>query len=174
MIVLLKFAVMKNNLENARRKIDAIDDELIKLFLERLAVSREVALAKKETNGAVVDPMREREILTKISVAAGAENENAARMFFTNIFSISKARQRSILKGPSPLLAEIDLSSAQTEPFPSRAAARKARTHSRQFRKWSRSLQSYISRNLKKFLKLLRRAFVRMEFCRSRILLQVQ
>lgn len=121
MIDLLQFALMKNDLEKARRKIDAIDDELIKLFLERLSVSREVALAKKEAKGAVVDPMREREILTKISEAAGAENENAARMFFTNIFSISKARQRSILKGPSPLLAEIDLSFAQTEPFPSRA-----------------------------------------------------
>ena len=112
---------MKNNLENARRKIDAIDEELIKLFLKRLAVSREVALAKKDAKGAVTDPMREREILAKVSEAAGAENENAARMFFTNLFSISKACQRSILKGPSSLLAEIDKASSQTQPFPSRA-----------------------------------------------------
>ena len=112
---------MKNNLENARRKIDAIDEELIKLFLKRLAVSREVALAKKDAKGAVTDPMREREILAKVSEAAGAENENAARMFFTNLFSISKACQRSILKGPSSLLAEIDKASSQTQPSPSRA-----------------------------------------------------
>ncbi len=112
---------MKNNLENARRKIDAIDEELIKLFLKRLAVSREVALAKKDAKGAVTDPMREREILAKVSEAAGPENENAARMFFTNLFSISKACQRSILKGPSSLLAEVDKASSQTQPFPSRA-----------------------------------------------------
>ena len=112
---------MKNNLENARRKIDAIDEELIKLFLKRLAVSREVALAKKDAKGAVTDPMREREILAKVSEAAGAENENAARMFFTNLFSISKACQRSILKGPSSPLAEIEKASSQTQSFPSRA-----------------------------------------------------
>ena len=65
--------------------------------------------------------MREREILARVSEAAGPENENAARMFFTNLFSISKACQRSILKGPSSLLAEIDKASSQTQPFPSRA-----------------------------------------------------
>ena len=95
------------NLEQTRREIDRIDEGLVKLFLERLAVSRDVAMAKLETGGPVSDPAREREILTRVSEAAGPENENAARLFFTTLFSISKARQRGILKGDSPLVREI-------------------------------------------------------------------
>ena len=118
------------NLEQTRREIDRIDEGLVKLFLERLAVSRDVAMAKSrdvamaklETGGPVSDPAREREILTRVSEAAGPENENAARLFFTTLFSISKARQRGILKGDSPLVREIKGSiAAHVNPFPSRA-----------------------------------------------------
>ena len=110
------------NLEQTRREIDRIDEGLVKLFLERLAVSRDVAMAKLETGGPVSDPAREREILTRVSEAAGPENENAARLFFSTLFSISKARQRGILKGDSPLVREIKGSiAAHVNPFPSRA-----------------------------------------------------
>ena len=110
------------DLEQTRREIDSIDEGLVKLFLERLAVSRDVAMAKLETGGPVSDPAREREILSRVSEAAGPENENAARLFFTTLFSISKARQRGILKGDSPLVREIRGSiAAHANPFPSRA-----------------------------------------------------
>lgn len=112
----------KFDLKAARAKIDAIDEELVRLFLERLDVAREVALAKKEMGGPINVPAREREILTKVSEQAGAANENAARLFFSTLFSISKARQRNILKGDSPLVDEIKASSAaHDQPFPSRA-----------------------------------------------------
>ncbi len=110
------------NLDQIRNEIDRIDEGLVKLFLERLAVSRDVAMAKLETGGAVSDPAREREILSRVSEAAGPENENAARLFFSTLFAISKARQRGILKGDSPLVGEIRGSiAAHANPFPSRA-----------------------------------------------------
>ncbi|MBO7683199.1 MAG: chorismate mutase [Kiritimatiellae bacterium] len=109
-------------LDDVRQKIDRIDEELVRLFLERLAVSREVALAKRSTGGAITDPAREREILSRVSKAAGLENENAARLFFSTLFSISKARQRGILKGDAPLVGEIRSSLAgHSGQFPSRA-----------------------------------------------------
>ena len=108
------------SLDKIRSEIDRIDEGLVKLFLERLAVSRDVAMAKRETGGAVSDPAREREILTRVSEAAGPENENAARLFFSTLFAISKARQRGILKGDSPLVREIKGSiAAHVNPFPS-------------------------------------------------------
>ena len=61
------------DLGEARKKIDRIDEELVKLFLERLAVAREVALAKRENGGSVTDPAREREILSRVSEAAGPD-----------------------------------------------------------------------------------------------------
>ena len=95
------------DLKEVRREIDQIDEELVRLFLKRLAASREVALAKRETGGAVTDPAREREILARVSKAAGSENENSARLFFSTLFAISKARQRNLLRGESPLVDAI-------------------------------------------------------------------
>ena len=110
------------DLGEARKKIDRIDEELVKLFLERLSVSREVALAKRENGGSVTDPAREREILSRVSEAAGPDNENAARLFFSTLFSISKARQRSLIKGRSPLVEDILRAVAtSTRVFPPRA-----------------------------------------------------
>ena len=110
------------DLGEARKKIDRIDEELVKLFLERLSVSREVALAKRENGGSVTDPAREREILSRVSEAAGPDNENAARLFFSTLFSISKARQRSLIKGRSPLVEDILRAvAASTRVFPPRA-----------------------------------------------------
>ena len=113
------------DLKTARGEIDRIDEELVRLFLKRLKVSRDVALAKREKGGPITDPAREREILTRVSVEAGPENENAARLFFSTLFSISKARQRSILRGQSPLVDEIKRSAAlhadAAHAFPSHA-----------------------------------------------------
>ncbi len=110
------------DLKTVRSEIDRIDEELVRLFLKRLQVTRDVALVKRESGGAISDPAREREILTRVSEEAGAENENAARLFFSTLFSISKARQRNILKGSSPLVTAIDdARAAHSEPFPSRA-----------------------------------------------------
>jgi len=109
-------------LKTAREKIDAIDEQMMKLFLARLEVAREVALAKRERGGPITDPAREREILSRVSEEAGPEFENAARLFFSTLFSISKARQRMILKGDSPLVESIRASAAaHAAPFPSRA-----------------------------------------------------
>ena len=112
----------EGNLKKARVEIDRIDEELVKLFLKRLEVSRDVALAKRATGGSILDPAREREILTRVSEAAGPENENAARLFFSTLFSISKARQRNIIKGTSPLVEEIEASQRKhVAGLPSRA-----------------------------------------------------
>ena len=64
---MFKERLIMKNLEQTRREIDRIDEGLVKLFLERLAVSRDVAMAKLETGGPVSDPAREREILTRVS-----------------------------------------------------------------------------------------------------------
>lgn len=110
------------DLKTVRGEIDRIDEELVSLFLKRLHITHEVAIAKRESGGAISDPAREREILTRVSEEAGSENENSARLFFSTLFSISKARQRNILKGSSPLVSEITAArEAHNEPFPSRA-----------------------------------------------------
>ncbi len=85
------------DLQDVRREIDRIDEELVQLFIRRLSASREVARVKQEKGVAVSDPTREREILARVSESVGPENEHAARLFFSTLFDISKARQRNIL-----------------------------------------------------------------------------
>ena len=100
------------DLKEVRREIDRIDEELVQLFVQRMAATRKVALAKREIGGAVTDPAREREILVRVAEAAGPENENAARLFFSTLFAISKARQRTLLGGEVPLGRPIRLNLA--------------------------------------------------------------
>ena len=49
------------NLDELRLEIDKIDDQLIKLFQERMEVSAKIAEYKRENNLPVLDPKRERE-----------------------------------------------------------------------------------------------------------------
>ena len=110
------------DMQEVRRRMDDIDEGLVKLFLERMELVSEVADAKRESGASISDPAREREILSRVTAEAGEGNENAARLFFSTLFSISKARQRSILNGDSPLVAEIDRAmAAGAKGFPTRA-----------------------------------------------------
>ncbi len=109
------------NLANVREEIDSIDDELVALFTRRLALASEVAAAKRESGASVTDPAREREILTRVSEMVGPDYENGARLLFTTLFSISKARQRLLLKGQSSLVRAVRAAVSDELKFPSRA-----------------------------------------------------
>ena len=85
------------DLENVRREIDAVDQEMLALFARRLSLVDKVAAAKRESGAPVVDSAREREILEKAASGAGPRFASEAKDFFSALMSISKARQRSIL-----------------------------------------------------------------------------
>ncbi|MGN0854818.1 MAG: bifunctional chorismate mutase/prephenate dehydratase [Kiritimatiellia bacterium] len=107
---------------NVRGEIDKIDRQLVDLFLKRLDIVAQVAASKRERGAPVCDPAREREILSRVAQEVGAEYENGARLFFTTLFSISKARQRAMLHGDSPLVGEVKAAAAAYDrKFPTRA-----------------------------------------------------
>ena len=92
---------------NIRAEIDSIDQELVRLFQRRLEIVGQVAASKLERGAPVTDPARERDILSRVTAAVGPEYENGARLFFSTLFGISKARQRTMLAGESPLVDRI-------------------------------------------------------------------
>jgi len=81
-------------LTEIRKEIDGIDDELVRLFVRRLRAADAVAEAKRVSGRSVLDPAREREILAKVSRAAGLDFEHETRLLFTTLLSLSRARQR--------------------------------------------------------------------------------
>ena len=109
-------------LKEVRKEIDGIDDELVSLFVRRMRIAAQVAAAKRESGGPITDPERERAILARVTAEVPPECENGARLFFSTLFSISKARQREILKGAAPLTDAIAASLEHSKGgFPSRA-----------------------------------------------------
>ena len=84
------------DLSDARREIDRIDGELVKLLVRRLDAVAGIAAAKRASGKAVNDPKRESEILSRIGAEVPPEYESAARLIFSTLFAVSKQRQRDI------------------------------------------------------------------------------
>jgi len=60
-------------LKDLRQEIDHIDEELVRLFCQRMDVSARIAEYKKEKSLPIFVPAREREKLQTVAEAAGAD-----------------------------------------------------------------------------------------------------
>lgn len=87
-----------NQLEKARKEIDAIDCELARLFEERMKAVREVADYKKANNLPVFDGQREADVIARNE--SRIENEDLKEDFgkwIQYLMNLSKKRQREML-----------------------------------------------------------------------------
>ena len=80
-----------------RKEIDAVDEEMTKLFVRRMACADQVAEAKRGTGKPVLDPGREREILAKVAERVGPALESEGKLLFSTLLSVSRGRQRAQL-----------------------------------------------------------------------------
>lgn len=81
------------DLVELRQKIDKIDDEILKLFLERMDISKSVAKYKKENGLSTMQKGRERDILNRVGEAAGPEMSEYSRILFSTLMDLSKSYQ---------------------------------------------------------------------------------
>ncbi|MCL2107625.1 MAG: chorismate mutase [Oscillospiraceae bacterium] len=110
------------DLEGYRARIDGVDDELLRLFQERMNISREIAQYKKEAGLPVLHPGREREKLFAMGEKAGEDIRSYAHMLFLMLFELSRAYQGSLLNQESELKKTILEAAEKTERvFPQRA-----------------------------------------------------
>ena len=110
------------NLEEARREIDEIDGQLVQLLKRRLAIAGDVLKAKIEKGLPILDPAREREVMARVADEIGPDMEDEARLVFTTLFGISRARQRAALPDRCALASEMsEAVSAAGGAFPSKA-----------------------------------------------------
>lgn len=80
-------------LQDIRRDIDRVDEEILRLYRERLKLSEEVYAVKKQSDIQVLDSKRENEKLDKISALALNEVE---AMRFRNLFSYIMKESRDV------------------------------------------------------------------------------
>lgn len=86
------------DLSISRQEIDKIDSQIVELFEKRMEVANEVAKYKQETGKAVFDKEREMQKLEKLgAMSHGAFNERAVKELFSQIMSISRKYQYSVL-----------------------------------------------------------------------------
>lgn len=93
---------MKEKLAELREKIDRVDDEILKLIMERLEYVREVGELKNRNSSRIYVPERENSIFTRVWKRANeiTENEKIEReelaAIYTEIISFCRAKERKV------------------------------------------------------------------------------
>lgn len=94
-------------IEESRQKIDAIDREIVRLFIERMNVACDVAEYKKSNNLPIYDPRRERELLVKIADVSEDKFDDYCKVLYSTIMSLSKSYQRALSGVESDVYSDI-------------------------------------------------------------------
>ena len=103
-------------LENLRNEIDQIDRELVKLFVQRMQISKQVADIKKNQNLPIYVPARERDILQKVADLAGPNMANYTRVLYSMLFELSRSYQSKRITKSTALHDQI-CSAIQSTPM---------------------------------------------------------
>jgi chorismate mutase/prephenate dehydratase len=82
-----------------RKDIDAVDEQLISLFRQRMALADQVAEIKSQCNIALVDSKRENEIVKKAVECGDPQMAGETATFIRSLMGLSKSRQRLKLYG---------------------------------------------------------------------------
>ena len=93
-------------LSEIREKINAVDDQLLDLFLQRMDLAEEVAAYKNEHNQPILNKTREREILAKVMEKAGGREQYAYHLFST-LMELSRSRQAELICAPTRVAAQV-------------------------------------------------------------------
>ena len=110
------------DLNEIRKQIDATDQEIVRLFEQRMRLTQQVAEYKIETGKPVFDPERERSKLETLgALASGAFNKRGVQELFQQIMSISRKRQYQLLAG-TKRKRDVSPEYSQVEEIPADAA----------------------------------------------------
>ena len=82
-----------SKIEELRKEIDGIDDELSSLYLKRIKVCKEIGKEKAKTGTPVNASKREKEILNRITKTASDEEKVQLKKLYEDIFYLSKTYQ---------------------------------------------------------------------------------
>lgn len=84
------------DLQQMRRQINDINDEMLKLFVKRMELSAKVAAYKKAHDMPTLDRKREEDILQRVADCTEDEYRQYALEFFRYMMDISKQYQETI------------------------------------------------------------------------------
>jgi len=85
------------DLNDFRQKMDKIDDEIVRLFEQRMDVSSEIAQYKLANNLPVFNPAREQEKIQELSAKVKKGRESDISALYTLLFELSRANQERVI-----------------------------------------------------------------------------
>lgn len=95
------------DINEIRKDINNIDDQICKLFTDRMNLSREVAEYKMAKKNLVTDTRREDEIVYRLSEKTPDEYKYYLKELYYTIFSVSKAYQIKLMQTTSKTTEKI-------------------------------------------------------------------
>ena len=95
------------DIQELRHQIDEIDDQLVELFTQRMAVAANISAYKKERDLPIYVPAREREKLQDVAKKAGVDMANYTQVLYSMIFELSRSYQGKLGDSVSPLYQNI-------------------------------------------------------------------
>ncbi len=110
------------DLKDYREQIDGIDNELVRLFQERMKVAGNIAKYKKENGMAVLDKSRERSKLAELVGKTDEEFKSYTHVLYSLIFELSRSWQGRMINDTTELQKKIQNAVDNTQKlFPPRA-----------------------------------------------------
>ncbi len=106
-----------NELQELRNKIDETDEQLFKLFVERMELVAKVGKYKAENNVAVLDRSREMSQITRIKDLVPEKMHGAAFSLYDLLFTLSRNYQNELLRNHSPEYEKIQTAIKNTPPL---------------------------------------------------------
>ncbi|MBO4616759.1 MAG: chorismate mutase [Lachnospiraceae bacterium] len=83
-------------LQALRKDINAIDDELVKLFIQRMETAGKIGSLKKEAGLPVLNVKREDEVKERLTADVPEVYKESVKNLYDAIFSISRDYQESL------------------------------------------------------------------------------
>ncbi len=110
------------DLKKCRQQIDEINDEMLQLFIKRMALSRKVAEYKAKNGLPILNHAREREILGNMTGKAAPEFENYVKTFYSVLMDLSRSYQSTVTATEHTVSDKVN-AALESSPkiFPSRA-----------------------------------------------------
>ena len=90
------------DMQELRAKIDRVDDEIVRLYGERMELAREIGRYKQAKGLPVQDEDREKALLDRVAAKAGKENADGVRVLFSLLMARSRAVQEAEVREDSP------------------------------------------------------------------------
>lgn len=110
------------DIQELRKQINEIDEQLVHTFDARMRVALDIARHKKENGLPVLDPAREREVINRQTAAVDSDMAIYVKLLYNTIFDISRSYQQRYITRRTELTNHISRAADQTPKlFPKQA-----------------------------------------------------